>query len=127
MSNNVAVLLLGVLGTGVLVGCNTIPAATPEQMAPFQGTYSGEAVMGDVAMPGPVCQPRIRIVDFNVVGNEVRFGGFRGTVRQDGTVEMTMGQSWIAGQFVSPGGFAGQLLLPPTSVCRYRLTLSLGG
>jgi hypothetical protein len=107
-----------------LAGCSSLPPATPEQVAAFQGTYSGEAVLPDTAMPGPVCQARIRIVDFRVVGNQVRFGVFNGTIRNDGSVEMFNRQDWIGGRFEGNGQFVGELIVPPTEICRYRLLLA---
>lgn len=117
---------VSVLAGTLLVGCNTIPSATPDQVASIQGTYAGEAVMNNPRTPGPVCAPRIPIVDFRVVGNQVHFGRFNGTIRVDGTVEMTLGATWITGQFQPPNGFVGQLLVPPVTVCRYTLRLQRG-
>jgi hypothetical protein len=117
----------GLVALLALAGCNTLPAATPEQVAAYQGTYSGEAVLPDAAMPGPVCQPRIRITGFHVVGNQVEFGVFSGTIRNDGSLEMFNRQDTILGHFEGMGQFNGELIVPPTEVCRYRLSLSRDG
>jgi hypothetical protein len=110
-----------------LAGCNTLPPATPQQVAAYQGVYSGEAVLPDAAMPGPVCQARIRIVDFRVVGNEVRFGVFYGTIRDDGSLEMYNRQDSILGHFEGQARFVGELIVPPTGLCRYRVELARTG
>jgi hypothetical protein len=110
-----------------LAACNTLPPASPEQVAAYQGTYTGEAVLPDAAMPGPVCQARIRITGFRVVGNEVEFGVFSGTIRNDGSIEMFNRQDSIVGRFEGMGQFVGELIVPPTELCRYRLSLSRTG
>lgn len=117
--------LPAVLTALVLGGCNTLPAATPEQAAAWQGTYSGIAVINDPALPGPVCAAQIPISGFTVTGNRVQYLEFGGTIRNDGSLEMVMRQVWIMGRF-QPNGFFGQLLVPPTDVCVYRLALSRG-
>lgn len=114
-----AVLLAGL----ALSGCNTLPPASPEQVAALQGTYAGVAIINDPALPGPVCAPELRIVGFTVAGNQASFGEFSGTIRDDGSLEMVSRRSWIIGRFV-PGGFVGQVIVPPTDLCVYRVSLS---
>ena len=110
----------------LLAGCNTVPPATPEQVAGLQGTYSGDAVIDDPALPGPACQSSIHMIDFQVVGNQVHFGGFNGPIRDDGSVELVAGQSWIYGRFEG-NALVGSLIIPPTSLCRYHFSLTRGG
>ncbi|KAA5611214.1 hypothetical protein [Rhodovastum atsumiense] len=105
--------------------CNSLPPATAAQVAAWQGTYSGEAVINDAALPGPVCQPRVAIADFRVVGNQVEFGLFNGTIRDDGSVQMVNRQVWIMGRF-EDGRFVGSMIVPPTEVCRYQVLLERG-
>ena len=119
--------LVGLVCLLALAGCNTVPAATPAQVAAYQGTYSGEAVLPDAAMPGPVCQARIPITGFQVTGNQVNFGVFFGTIRDDGSLEMFNRQVSILGHFEGMGQFVGELIVPPTEVCRYRMVLSRTG
>jgi hypothetical protein len=106
----------------LLAGCNTLPPATPEQVAGIQGTYAGEAVLLDPNLPGPVCAPRIRMIDFQVTGNQVNFGVFSGTIRNNGSLEMYFRQDSIVGGF-GPEGFVGELRVPPNQYCVYRVSL----
>ena len=114
-----------VLGGLMLSGCNTIPAASLAQTAAYQGTYAGGATINDPALPSNVCQSQIKFDGFTVSGTEVRFGEFRGTIHEDGSIQMNVGATWINGRFVPPATFVGQLLLPPVNICIYRVELNL--
>ena len=105
-----AVALLAVL---VPAGCASLPPASLEQAAAWQGTYAGDAVINDPALPGPVCQPQIHIIDFKVTGNQVNFGEFSGTIRNNATVDLMSARIWIGGRF-EPNAFVGELLVPPS-------------
>jgi hypothetical protein len=118
-------LLALVPGALMLSGCNTIPAASLAQTAPYQGTYAGGATINDPALPSNVCQSQIKFDGFTVSGTEVRFGEFRGTIHEDGSIQMNVGATWINGRFVPPANFVGQLLLPPVDICVYRVALGL--
>ena len=48
------------------------------------------------------------VSDFRVRGNQAFYGGFRGKIEPDGSVQMHFGHDWIIGQFDGTG-FAGQL------------------
>ncbi len=106
-----------------LAGCNSLPPASLEQAAAWQGTYAGDAVINDAALPGPVCQPQLHIFNFKVVGNQVSFAEFSGTIRNNATVELLGARIWMGGQFV-PNAFVGELAVPPQQVCRYRVLLN---
>jgi hypothetical protein len=123
--NRLRASLAVVLGGLALSGCNTVPDATLAQTAPYQGAYVGGATINDPALPSNVCQSQIRFDGFTVSGNEVRFGEFRGAIREDGSIQMNVGATWINGRFVPPASFVGQLLLPPVNICIYRVELNL--
>jgi len=117
--------LLVVLGGLALTGCNTIPDATLAQTAPYQGTYVGGAVINDPGLPGQACSPEIPFRGFTVSGNQVNFGEFNGPIREDGSVYLVVGQSFITGRFMPPATFVGQLMIPPNNICIYRIELHL--
>ncbi len=106
-----------------LGGCNNVPPASLEQAAAWQGTYAGTAVINDPALPGPVCAPQIPIAGFVVTGNQVSFGEFSGTIRNDDSLEMTFRRAWLTGRFV-PNGFVGAMFVAPTEYCQYSVSLS---
>ena len=111
---------------GVAAGCDTLPDATPAQAAAWQGSYAGNAVLNDAALPGQVCVPHMAISGFAVTGNQVQFGELgeiNGTIRADGSLEMNFRGLWIRGRFV-PDAFFGQMLVPPVEFCVYRMVLN---
>jgi hypothetical protein len=123
-----ALALGGCSGQGPLtemVTSNGLPPASPEQVAPYQGRYSGEADITDPGLPNQVCTPRIPFVGFQVQGNQVSFGQFYGVIRADMTVNMVARNIWIEGRF-QDGGFAGGMRVPPEQVCTYRIWLTRG-
>jgi hypothetical protein len=85
------------------------PAVPPAAVAAgdLSGVYGGWASV--LQNPGQGCQNQIRIINFRVNGQQVRFGAFSGTVRADGALRMVFGQDWITGQFVVGPRFQGRL------------------
>ena len=122
-SNLCRAALMMVFGALALGGCNSLPAASLQQTAAWQGTYAGQAVIGDPNIPAQVCSPQIPMRGFTVSGNQVQFGEFSGTIANNGSVEMVFRQMWIRGGFV-PDAFIGELLTAPGGACTYRITLS---
>lgn len=116
--------LLTVLSVLALSGCDTLPSATLEQTGPYQGVYTGGAVIVDPALPANVCSPQIPFAGFTVSGTEVRFGQFDGTIHSDGSIDMVSRGVWIRGRFVPNATFIGEMLVPPVNVCVYRVTLN---
>lgn len=106
-----------------LGACTTIPPASPEQAALWQGVYAGEAVINDPALPANLCTGRIAMRDFQVIGNQVKFGLFTGTIRENASVELVEGRISIYGGF-EPNAFVGTLQLPPYPYCSYRVVLN---
>ena len=50
--------------------------------------------------PGSVsCPPELTLKNFRVEGNQVRFGGFRGTIQPDGSVQIPNRDVWLTGRF----------------------------
>jgi hypothetical protein len=68
------------------------PALSPGR----SGVYSGVAYPLDTA--GGLCITNKRITGFEVRGNKVRWGGFRGTIDGSG-LQMVYGNTWFFGQF----------------------------
>ncbi len=95
----------------------------PTETAIRDGSYSGTAE--PLSTGGGVCVQNRLVQDFNVHGNAVRWGGFRGTIAPDHRLRMVFGQAWVFGQFVG-STFHGQLTMPGGrgwSQCTYSLTL----
>ena len=118
-------LLLVVFGGLALTGCKTIPDATLAQTTPYQGTYVGGATINDPGLPGNVCPSQIPFSGFTVSGDQVHFGQFNGPIREDGSVNLVAGQSFLTGRFMPPVTFVGQLMIPPNNICIYRVELRL--
>jgi hypothetical protein len=78
----------------------------PTQAVSRNGTYTGYAEVLSTA--GGVCLNGMKVDNFKVHGNSVRFGGFRGTIAPDGGLQMVFGGTWIVGQFEGPT-FRGQV------------------
>ena len=77
-----------------------LAAATPTVANPAidrSGTYAGNAVPLDTG--GGTCLQDQPVSDFRVRGNSVHFGGYRGTIAPDGSLQMVYGQTWIIGRF----------------------------
>jgi hypothetical protein len=70
------------------------------------GTYSGNAELLSTA--GGMCTSGMRVDNFKVRGNSVRFGQFHGTIAPDGGLQMVSDQTWIFGQFEG-ATFRGQV------------------
>lgn len=98
-------------------------AAAPVRAVSRDGLYAGSAEV--LSTGGNMCQSGIKVADFGVQGNSVRFGSFRGTISADGDLEMVYGQTWIIGQFAG-ATFHGQLAMPGMQGmpgCTYMLSL----
>jgi hypothetical protein len=65
----------------------------------------------------------MNVRNFNVSGNQVSFGVFRGTVQPDGGLRMQVGHFFIIGEFRGRH-FQGRLWQPQPS-CTYALSLYL--
>ncbi len=69
------------------------------------GSYSGTAVPLNTG--GGVCIQNQTISDFDVKGDTVRWGRFRGRIQNDG-LQMVHGDTWVFGQFEG-NRFNGQI------------------
>ena len=120
------------VGCLFLVTCSGSPsmtpntsAATPSPAAPSatnpsapahpqtidrSGNYAGTAQPMNTG--GGACIRPLRVTNFRVSGDSVRFGGFRGTIDSAGGLQMAHSEQWIVGQFEGTT-FHGQLTLPP--------------
>src|SRR4051812_40239278 len=90
------------------------------------GIYSGTAVPLDTG--GGLCINNQRVDDFRVEGNSVRWGGFRGTIENNG-LQMVNGNTWVIGQF-GDGRFTGQIITSGrfgAPGCSYAVTLASTG
>jgi hypothetical protein len=102
-----------------------LPPAAP--VGSRNGTYSGWAEVFTTA--GGLCTEGMKVIDFKVHGNAVRFGRFRGTIQPDGGLQMVSGGTWIIGQFEGPT-FRGQVSSPGafhTVGCTFILALDRTG
>jgi hypothetical protein len=101
--------------------------AAPGPAVSRNGSYAGTA---DVLMTdGGLCIENQRVGGFRVHGNAVRYGGFRGRITPDGSLQMVYGQDWIVGRFEG-ATFDGQLDLPGrfgSPGCSYMLNLQRVG
>jgi hypothetical protein len=91
------------------------------------GTYSGS--MQVLVVNGNQCKNSTPVHDFTVTGNRVRFGGFRGTILPDGSLQMTYGDIWIVGRF-NGLSFHGQVSFPgsfDSPGCTYLMDLHRTG
>jgi hypothetical protein len=84
-------------------------AAAPALPGDRSGNYGGTAE--PVITGGGLCLGTQRVSNFLVRGNRVHFGGFRGTIAQDGMLQMVFGSQWIIGQF-NGATFQGQFYIP---------------
>jgi len=82
----------------------TLPV--PAQGAGRNGTYSGTAELLSTA--GGMGTSGMKVDNFKVRGNSVRFGQFHGTIAPDGGLQMVSDQTWIFGQFEG-ATFRGQV------------------
>lgn len=90
----------GQTGSGA-PGAGSAPSGPPPQ-----GRYVGEATV--TSNPYDATCDNAPIKDFFVRGNIVQMGGFLGTIRPDGRVEMQAGPRYISGRFVG-SQFTGQM------------------
>ncbi|HEX3350594.1 MAG TPA: hypothetical protein VHS58_21095 [Acetobacteraceae bacterium] len=102
-------------------GMMTPPAPLPPAGIPPSGSYTGEMV--SVNDPGGRCTPRVPLYNWTVRGTRVRFGGFVGTIRPNGVLNMQQRGSYVSGEFRGPQ-FVGELW-SPSPACDYRMTLQL--
>jgi hypothetical protein len=111
-------------------GSPTPPAALPAPgpAGARDGVYVGTANVS--ASSGyTTCQQTMNVTGFRVDGNVVRFGGFRGTIADNGRVAQTFFRGmWFAGQFVGPKflGYvdASQGSTTQTIGCVYGITVT---
>jgi hypothetical protein len=104
----------GIIPLSELEGATDAPGSIP-QSGRFAGT--GRSLNN----PGARCGATIRVSEWFVNGNQVRFGGFRGTISPDGELAMQLRATRIIGRFVN-SEFQGQTWSPPPG-CNYELTL----
>jgi hypothetical protein len=65
--------------------------------AGYDGLYVGTAVS---MRPGATnCPAELTLKNFRVEGGQVRFGGFRGPIQRDGSVQMPNRDVWLTGRF----------------------------
>jgi hypothetical protein len=90
---------------------NLEPPQAAAQTTPISldGSYTGS--MAVLVSNGNQCQNSTPVHGFRVTGNRVRFGGFRGTIQPDGSLQMTYGDIWIIGRFEATS-FKGQANFP---------------
>jgi hypothetical protein len=107
MAVSLAVLLcgcaLGPPSADVMFGGHPRPAGPPAQPGPpigFDGMYAGIAVAEEYG--SAICPSPMPIGNFEVEGNILRFGGFRGPVAFDGSVLLPFAGMWLAGSFQGP-------------------------
>jgi hypothetical protein len=111
----------------VVFGGGTPVAALPSTSpGPYDGLYTGAATV-EVNM-NLACSKQIPLGGFRVDGGQVRFGGFRGPVRPDGSVLLQYGYSSMTGRFAD-GAFSGRVVLYPNLLneeesCVYRTSLN---
>ncbi|HWA79728.1 MAG TPA: hypothetical protein VG848_05385 [Acetobacteraceae bacterium] len=81
-------------------GAEPLPPGTAASVAPAprNGEYVGTGV--NVTNPGAVCALRIRVYNFFVNGNRVKFGAYSGVIQPDGSLHMQAGPTYIYGQFI---------------------------
>ena len=76
------------------------PAATPpvaNTLQSYDGLYVGTAVS---MRQGPVgCPAELTLRNFRVERGAVRFGGFRGPIQRDGSVQIPNRTVWLTGRF----------------------------
>jgi hypothetical protein len=100
---------------------NPIAPAPVAYGLPPSGIYEGTG--RNLTNPGGRCAASMNVRNFNVSGNQVSFGVFRGTVQPDGGLRMQVGHFFIIGEFRG-GHFQGRLWQPQPS-CTYTLSLYL--
>jgi hypothetical protein len=108
------------------------PGLEPSSPPPAQGisrdgSYTGTATVLDTG--GGLCTDARTVSGFAVRGRSARFGGFRGTIADDGALQMVYGQDWVVGQFEG-AAFHGQLNIQGrfgSPGCTYLLNLERTG
>jgi hypothetical protein len=86
---------------------------------PKSGVYAGSGAW--LTDPGGNCQSAISIGNWIVAGTSVTFGGFRGTIQPDGSLEMQRGPVYIIGRFEG-SHFNGRIWAPQPS-CTYMIAV----
>ncbi len=101
------------------VGTVPVPAPPPSTAYGHDGVYAGTAQALNSA--GARCPVFRRGENFRVVGREVTFGPFRGTIGSTGRLRMIFGQNTVVGHF-EPDVFRGVVTyqVPP---CTYAMLL----
>jgi hypothetical protein len=94
-----------------------------EAPAPRSGPYAGTGFV--LRNQGAVCPQQIRVTNFVVNGERVRFGAYRGVIQPDGSLHMQAGPTYVYGQFVG-SHFDGRFWRPPPG-CTYDLSLDPAG
>jgi len=103
-----------------------MPGTLPALAGGRDGIYSGLAVPLDTG--GGVCITTQPIDRFQVSGDRVQWGLFRGRIRGAG-LQMVNGNTWVFGQF-DGNRFNGQITMygrRQTPGCTFRLTLAKTG
>jgi hypothetical protein len=102
-----------------VVGTQPLPRPPPSTAYGHDGVYDGRAQALDSA--GAQCPEFRRASNFRVVGRQVTFGPFRGTIGDGGGLRMIYGQNTIVGHFEG-GVFRGVIdfQVPP---CSYAMRL----
>ena len=88
-------------------GGSPTPSAIASDADTHDGIYVGSA---DVAVnENASCRSPMRITNFRVEGNRIRFGGFRATIGPDGSIQGTAYRGmWMYGRFEGPN-FVGKI------------------
>ena len=100
-----------------------ITPPVPMEMVSRSGSYTGTAFPLETG--GGLCINTLTVSNFNVRGNAVRFGRFRGNIDANNGLQMVNGNQWIIGQFEG-ATFHGQMDVPRgwnAPSCTYMLTL----
>jgi len=95
----------------------------PMEKVSRSGSYTGTAFPLETGRG--ICVNTLTVSNFNVRGNAVRFGRFRGAIDANDGLQMVNGNQWIIGQFEG-ATFHGQLDAPRgwnAPGCTYLLTL----
>ena len=101
-------------------------ASAPVTQGGRNGTYSGVAV--PLTTAGGLCIQNQTVDNFIVKGDTVRWGRFRGRIR-NGDLQMVNGNTWVFGQFDGPR-FNGQITANGrmgTPGCTFMMTLEKTG
>ena len=105
---------------GLAVPPGLMPSSAPQQPG-AGGDYAGTAEVLD--SDGGLCGPHA-VSGFHVSGDQVHWGGYRGRIDADGSIQIPYGRgwsrSWLTGQFDGPA-FNGTLSM---GSCSYMMRLA---